>query len=157
MKTLIVYATKTGTTQKAAKMIAEKLKDKPDMVDLNVTKKVDVLGYDFVLVGGPINMGKLNRTVKRFLAKNREALMAQRFGLFLACGYPKELDKYLAAILDADMLAHAEVKTDIGYAYYLDKLGPIGKRVVMELTNTTETVEAYKPGAIANIAKVING
>jgi len=157
MKTLIAYATKTGTTQKAAQMIAEKLNDKPDMVDLNTAKKVDISGYDFVLVGGPFGMGKLNGAVKKFIVKNRKALLATRFGLFLACGYPKELDKYLAAILDAEMLAHAEVKTDIGYAYYLDKLGPIGKRVVMELTNTTETIEAYKPEVIAKIAKIING
>lgn len=157
MRTLIVYATKTGTVKNAVGMIAEKLKQKPDIVDLEETKKIEIAGYDFVLLGGSIHMGRVNKTVKRFLAKNRKTLLGARFGFFLASGYPQELEKYFDAILDADLKAHAEIKTSIGYAYYLENMGPVWRRVVEQMANTSQSIEKYKPDAIMAIADIING
>lgn len=157
MKTLIIYASRTGTTEKAVQMIAEKLKETPDIINIGAVKKTDLSGYDFILVGGPIKMGRLYKSVKQFLAKNRAVLMTKRFGLFLACGYPQELENYFKVILDDAMREHAEVLTDIGYAYYLENMGPVEQRVVMQLANTQKSIEAYKPEAIQKIADVING
>jgi menaquinone-dependent protoporphyrinogen oxidase len=156
VKTLIAYASKTGTTEKAAQMIAEKLNEAPDMINIGAAKKIDLSGYDFVLVGGPIKMGRLYKPVRQFLAMNQAVLASKRFGLFVACGYPQELDNYIKVTLDDAMRAHAEVLTDIGYAYNLENMGPIEQRVVMQLAGTQQSIEAYKPEAIQKIADVIN-
>ncbi len=156
MKTLIAYATKTGTAEKAAEMIAEKLNEKPDVVNIGTSKTPDLSAYDFILVGGPIHMGRVNKAVKKFLAKNKKVLLSKRFGLYLACGYPEEIEKYFNAILGEGLKPRAEILSDIGYAYYLEKMGPIAQKVVFEFVKINETVEAYKPEAIQAIADTIN-
>ncbi|MEX1307458.1 MAG: flavodoxin domain-containing protein [Eubacteriales bacterium] len=157
MKTLIAYATQTGTTEKAAEMIADKLKAKPDIVNIGATKTIELSGYDFILVGGSIRMGKVNKAVRRFLANNKQALMSTRFGLFLACGYPEEVENYYNVILDEDLKSHVTITAEIGYAYYLDEMGPIARKIISQLASISETTEKYNLKAIQAIADVING
>ena len=52
MKTLILYASKTGTTQDCARSLAQKIPDST-LVDL-CAQKPDPSGYDQVIVGGSI-------------------------------------------------------------------------------------------------------
>ena len=99
MKTLIVYATNSGTAQKAAQMINDKLKDKADVVNLNEEKAPDLSSYDFVAIGGSVMMGRLQRSVRRFIKKHKQQLQEKRMGLFVACGFPENLSDYIKAIL----------------------------------------------------------
>ena len=76
LKTLIVYATKTGITEKCAKTINKKIQDS---TLVNIQKeKVDMRDYDFIIVGSPIRMGMIDKKIKAFLQKNRQYLKTKK-------------------------------------------------------------------------------
>ena len=68
MKTLIIYASKTGTTEKCAKEINRQLKDSKVINILN--QKEDINRYDLIVVGTPVRMGMINKEIKKFLISN---------------------------------------------------------------------------------------
>ena len=69
MKTLIIYASKTGTTQKCAKRIKEQLKD-ATVVNID-NQKEDISQYDLIVIGSPIRIGMMDNRIKKFLINNR--------------------------------------------------------------------------------------
>ena len=98
MKTLLVYASQSGTTAKAAALLAQRLGG-CDLVDITKKKAAahcDAAGYDAVIAGSYVRMGALAPTVVAFLDRNRAALQDRRCGLFLL-GY---FEEYSAQYLD---------------------------------------------------------
>ena len=65
MKTLIIYASKTGTTEKCAKEINRQLKDSKIVNILNQNE--DINKYDLIVIGTPIRMGMIDKKIKKFL------------------------------------------------------------------------------------------
>ena len=65
MKTLIAYASKTGTAEKCARMLAERLPD-ATLCDL-CKEKPDPGAYDQVIVGGGVRMGALHVDARQYL------------------------------------------------------------------------------------------
>ena len=52
MKTLIVYASKTGTTEKCAGKIGQNLKD-ATIINLSARQNEDINKYDKIIIGTP--------------------------------------------------------------------------------------------------------
>ena len=70
MKTVILYETKTGTTEKCANLLAEKLND---VTVINLRKgALDLNSFDCIIVGGSIRIGALNKYAKKFIEKNKQ-------------------------------------------------------------------------------------
>ncbi len=92
MKILIIYASKTGTTEKCAKMISTKLKD---TTIINIyTQNQDINQYDWILVGTPIRMGMIDRKIKSFLMNNLECLKTKKTAYFICCGFNENWKRY---------------------------------------------------------------
>ena len=105
MKTLIVYCSSHGTTEKAVQLISEWMEGEVLAVDLKRDKiSYDVRDYDFVIIGGSIHAGSIQGRIKHFIGKHHDILMTKKLGLFLCCwrdgkiaieqfenAYPKEL------------------------------------------------------------------
>lgn len=69
-KVLVVYYSRTGNTEKMAKMIAEKLAEKEITVDLKRVEEVNIdslLDYDGYIVGSPNYFGTMASEVKKFI------------------------------------------------------------------------------------------
>jgi menaquinone-dependent protoporphyrinogen oxidase len=108
MKTAIVYMSKHGTTEKVVKIISEHLTRRSyDVFNLRYNKNPDISGYDFVIIGGSIHVGMVQKRVKQFCLNNASLLIAKKVGLFLCCmevgekateqfnnAYPAELRKH---------------------------------------------------------------
>ena len=69
MKTLIVYASKTGTTERCAEILGQNLKD-ATIINLTETQNEDINKYDLIIIGSPIRMGLIDKRVKGFISKN---------------------------------------------------------------------------------------
>ena len=81
MKTLIAYATKTGTARSCALILAELL---PGSKLCDLSKELpDPAPFDAVVVGGSIRMGTLHADAQRFLRKYRTTLLTKRTAYFL--------------------------------------------------------------------------
>ena len=92
-KTLIVYGTRYGATAEVAKEIARILKDQYDLsvqlINLSEKKIKDVSGYDNIVLGSGIKMGRWTGKAKRFLKKNFEG---KKLAVFVCSGRAGETD-----------------------------------------------------------------
>ena len=55
LKILIIYASKTGTTEKCAKNLGTKMENAKVINIYNQTENID--NYDLIVIGSPIRMG----------------------------------------------------------------------------------------------------
>lgn len=86
MKTAIVYMSKHGTTEKVVKIISEHLTHQSyDVFNLRNNKTPDISEYDFVIIGGSIHAGMVQKRVKQFCISNANVLLDKKVGLFLCC------------------------------------------------------------------------
>src|SRR5665647_1839513 len=86
MKTAIVYMSKHGTTAKIVKIISEHLTHQSyDVFNLRNDNTPDISGYDFVIIGGSIHAGMIQKRVKQFCINNTIILLDKKVGLFLCC------------------------------------------------------------------------
>jgi menaquinone-dependent protoporphyrinogen oxidase len=86
-KILVTYATKYGSTEELAGIIAEELHRRGHEVDCLAAGGVKSVGsYAVVILGSPIYMGKLLSEAVDFTKRYRDDLKARRFAAFVV-GY----------------------------------------------------------------------
>lgn len=105
MKTLIAYASKTGTTEKCARMLAEKIEN-ATLADL-CAQKPDPSAYDQVIVGGSVRMGSLHVDARQYLDGAKPILLTKPLGIFLCAGFTDKADAIFANNVDASLRDHA--------------------------------------------------
>ncbi len=106
-KALVAFGTKYGTTAKVATKIAEVLRGNgidASVVDLRKPDEVVTDGYDLVVVGSSIIMGKWSKGALDFLERNKEAWSRKRVAMFVCSGNvytdPDKIETYRKAYLD---------------------------------------------------------
>lgn len=91
---LIVYASKTGTTATAAKLLCDRLRGRDVTLCTTDAPEADPTAYDIVVIGGCIRYGKLYKPVREYLQKWDAVLAEKQTGYFLLCGYPDSMEEY---------------------------------------------------------------
>lgn len=100
MNILIAYASKSGTTKDAAELLGAHFSlHNVSYADL-ATEMPRVENYDVIVVGSYVRAGKIAKTVAEFLKKNREAILARPFGLYLCCNFTDKAVDYFKANMD---------------------------------------------------------
>ena len=112
MKTLIIYASKTGTTEKCAKEINRQLKD-CKIVNI-LTQNEDINEYDLIIVGTPIRMGMIDKKIKKFLINNIENLKSKKVAYFICCGFNENWKSYYEQNIPKDLLDTAIIYDTFG-------------------------------------------
>ena len=93
MKVLIAYAGKTGTTEKAAKMLAKHFGN-AELADLR-TSSPDPRKYDVVIVGSAIRIGMVMKCVRRWLTDNWDVLRDKKKALFICNAFLEQAPRIL--------------------------------------------------------------
>jgi menaquinone-dependent protoporphyrinogen oxidase len=77
-KTLLVaYATKHESTHEVAEAIADRMQVLGHRAEVRAAREVESLdGYDGVVLGGALYMGRWHRDARHFLSRHRDALAA---------------------------------------------------------------------------------
>lgn len=91
MRTLIIYATKSGTSQYCASLLARQIEDCA-IFDLSKAEP-DIAPFDTIIIGSGVRMGKLYRPVLNFIKKNEALLLEKRTAFYLCNAYPDTLQK----------------------------------------------------------------
>ena len=149
MKLLVVYAGKTGTTEKAAALLGKKLvmlNADVDVYDLcNDTPSPK--GYDGVAVGGSIRMGMLHAKAKRFLVVNEEKLLPLPFGVFCCrCG-TDDTRALLAKSVPEKLLARAADAASFGGEMDINTLRGFD-RFVAKMVSKSDSAGTFHSGGI---------
>lgn len=91
---LVAYATKHGSTAGIAEAIGKELTAAGLSVEVKEMKNVQSpAGYDAVVIGGPIYMGKVMDEVKKFVARHQEKMAAMPIAAFAVGLSPASTDE----------------------------------------------------------------
>lgn len=151
MKTLIIYASKTGTTEKCAKRINTLLKDSKMVNILNQNE--DMNKYDLIIIGTPIRMGKIDKKIKKFLISNIETLKSKKVAYFICCGfnenyksyYEKNIPKYLldCAIIYDTFGGEMDIQKQKGFDKFIAKMVSKNTDKNREIKILNENIERF--------------
>lgn len=157
MNTLIVYATKHGTTEKCAEKLKEELEGEVELVNLEKMNKIDLGRYDQVIIGGSVYAGRVRKPVSQFCMQHLEELNHKRLGLFL-CGIAEgeDADKELNSIYPPELLRAAVAKEFFGGEVNIDQMNFFEKFIMKKVANTTTNLSKIREDKIMDFAKAMN-
>ena len=108
MNILVAYASKSGTTKEAAELLAQGLTcHAVTLADLSETTPVPG-DFEYIVLGGPIRMGKAHKALRRYLSRFDAELCAVPHTLFLCCSIPHQFEHYAEHTYSRELLQSAE-------------------------------------------------
>lgn len=156
---LVAYTTGEGQTAKVAAHVADGLRERGHRVDVvDVARPrapIELDGYDGVLLGASIHVGKHQPAVTTFATRQREALAARPSGFFQLClssavDDPErraEAEGYIEAFADATGWA-PDLTASFGGALRYSEYGfvkrALMKRIAADATGDTDTSRDYE-------------
>ena len=94
MNTLILYATKSGASDRCAHILADRLGG-CTVCSLSAPLP-DITHYDRVIIGSGVRVGKLYKPARQFLTTQQDILLGREFAFFLCNALPNEFEKTVA-------------------------------------------------------------
>ena len=104
MKTLIIYATKSGAARESAELLAAKL---GNCTLCNASKPLPAIDADALIIGSGVRMGKIYRPAKNFIQKNSRLLLSKKLAFYLCGAYPETLQDAIEKNIPKDLARHA--------------------------------------------------
>ena len=129
LKTLILYASKYGTTRKLAKRIAKGFDD-ATVCNLKDGDIPPVSGFDCVIIGSPVYGGSIQKEAKDFILQTKTALYEKEFGLFLSGTNADDEDKYFQENFPAGVLRAAKATAFLGGIFDASQTGRLTRFIV---------------------------
>ncbi len=151
MKTLIVYGTKYGTTEKAAKILQERLPGQVELVNLKENSRPSMKDYDVVLVGSAVYGGGIRKEVRRFFDHQKGELFQKPFGLFLAAGNTLEVKRNYVVYVGKDVFDKAGIREHIGFGFDFSKMNFLEKVITKKGAKVNKDMESINYQGIENI------
>ena len=156
-KTLIIYASKYGTTETCASLLQKHLKDGAVLQNLAQQPKADLDAYDTVVLGGAVYAGRANGKLRRFCSANEQALLSKRLGLFLCMmeegdGAVKQLEQNYSQALREKAL----VMDYFGGEFLFSKMGWLARKIIKMMSKGDEDVHTIREDAIKAFAEKLN-
>ena len=134
MNILIVYTSKTGTTEKCAKKLSESLGNDVRLIKLKDAKGENLASYDVVILGGNIRAGKAPSKLKKYIKKNPE-LTNKKLGIFLCfADVSEKLDEYLTNNFDEEFLKNCDVKGHFGGEFHFDRMNFMIRKIIKKMS-----------------------
>ena len=114
MKTGIIYASKSGNTEKIAKALAQKIKGEVKLIPISKAKSACLLKYDFIIIAGSIHYGRIQGEIKSFVNKNSKTLLGLNYGLFISCAMRENEHDYLIKSFGEEIVKSALISSSFG-------------------------------------------
>lgn len=145
MKSIIIYSTRYGSTAKVAELIQKGLGCDCTLVNIMKESAPPLDAFDTVILGGSIYVGKVQKELTEFVAKNLKLLLSKRIGLFLCAGAPKqeERDRELKGAFSPELLTHAAAKDVLGYAFTFEKMRFFDRLIMKKIKGDAVSASEY--------------
>lgn len=158
MKSVICYASKTGTTKKAAEMLKEQISDAV-LCDLE-KEKINVADYDCVIVGGSIRMGQIHKAAKKFVTDHMSELMEKKCAFFICNGFADQAETFLVQNFGQELLSHSICASSFGGELDVMNLKGMDKFIAKAVTNSmkdnSQAIPKLLPENIKQFAEAVN-
>jgi len=144
MKIAIIYASKYGTTERVAGLIADKLRESNDitLIPLKDNPNPDIGGFETVILGTPVYAGQANKKMKSFCAANEAVLLQKETGLFV-CGMepdPAKRAKELEDAYPAVLRKSAKATGFLGGAFLFEEMNFAERFIIKKIAKTDQSV-----------------
>jgi menaquinone-dependent protoporphyrinogen oxidase len=164
MSTLIVYATRYGTTARYAAALRETLGAGAEVVRLrrlsgerrrDMETALDAASV--VVIGGPIYAGRIRPEVSRFCERYRSKLLERRVALFICCLETGDRAKEeLEAAYPVWLTAHAVSRRILGGEVRLRALRPLDRFLFTRFAGQLRDASRLDLSAVSALAAVID-
>jgi menaquinone-dependent protoporphyrinogen oxidase len=156
MKTLIVYTTRHGCTEKCVEILRQSLPGAVDVVNLRkkITQDFSLGEYRVVLIGGSIHAGQVQKSVRAFCRDFSEGLKSTTLGLFLCCMErgEKAQDQFDQAF-PQDLRGHAAACGLFGGEFDFEKMNLLERAIVKKVAGIESSVSQIAKEAIEQFAR----
>lgn len=148
MKTIILYASKYGTTKDCATHLHDNISGS---VLHDLAKPAPPLErFDHIIIGSPVYAGKFARSVRELITFKAPMLTNKRCTIFFCGMTPKLFDKVIATNIPDDLRSHATI-VPVGGAFRLERMKSL-QRLLLRLTGVRESINQVNVSALDRIA-----
>jgi len=142
MKILVLYASKYGCTEDCAKYLKSKLIHETKIVNLKNHGMIDLQQYDWIIIGGSIYVGKIQKEVKHFCERNLQILLTKKVVLFMCCTTPEQVNDFFKSNFQSQLLKHAVETVNFGGELRQNKMGFFDKKITAMVSKSeTKKIE----------------
>lgn len=128
MKTLIIYSSKHGSTQKVVSYLQEHLSC--DTINILTTPVPSIVDYDLIILGGSIYYGSIHSKLTQYIESELDLLLTKKIALFLLCMMSEETAaEQFNHNFNQTLLNHSCADGFFGGVLEKDSLNPIEKLV----------------------------
>jgi menaquinone-dependent protoporphyrinogen oxidase len=154
MRTLIVYATQHGCTQKISKQMKDYLGGDVTLVNLKKGSLPSLKIYDRVIIGGSIHAGQIQKKVKEFCNYHLAELQQKELGLFICCMEEGETaQKQLQNAYPEELFLNAKVSAVFGGAFDFGRMNFFEKMIVKKVSRVKESTSKVDFEAVRSFSK----
>lgn len=153
MKSIILFTSKYGCTEKAAYLLKAQLGDETEVVNLMNVKEPSLDQYDTVILGGSIYFGKIQKEMKEFSNKFQTKLSGKHLGLFICAGAKGEqAAQELKSSFPEKLYNHSITNEVFGDEIYTEKLSRIDRFVIRMVKGKNKGVNGLSMDTIERFA-----
>jgi len=156
MKTLILFSSRYGATEKCANLIMKELRDDVDVINLRNGEFRDIGNYDIILIGGGVYAGKLQSEITKFIEANEDCLRNKKVGIFLCCKDSEKTAEYAKANLPDWLINGLFLLENTGYEINFERMNFFEKFLFKTLFKIKKSYSELKYDSIEKIANKVN-
>lgn len=142
MSAIVIYSTKHGAAASCAEILSDKAQG--DIIVANVKDDPDFSGFDTVILGASVYVGKIQPEMTRFCTKNLETLLKKKIGLFISSGDHTERGREYLKLFGDNIYAHASARELFGDEIHWETMNLMEKlamRIIKKARGSSSSLE----------------
>ncbi|MCB8995335.1 MAG: flavodoxin domain-containing protein [Bacteroidales bacterium] len=157
MKSVIIFESLHGSTEKCAKLLAGKVNSDIELARLQDKKDLDIEKYDTIIIGGSIHHGMIHSRIEKFIHNNHSILMSKNVGFYLCCMEEGEVaKKQFETAYPEDLRRKAFAKGLFGGEFNFGKMNFFEKKMTQKITGINSSVSKINLEEIDKFAAKVN-
>lgn len=153
MKTIIIYTTNHGCTEKAVEELSQQLSGDVLRVDLRDDPSPSIEEFDRVIIGGSIHAGKIQKVVREYCTSNLNRIQQKEVGLFICCMYEPEIAREeIKNAFPEELHQLAKTEAIFGGEFNFHKMNFMEKMLVKKIANVHESISKIDHSSIEKFA-----
>lgn len=160
MKIAIIYSTSSKSTKKACKILSNKIKATVQLIPIENAKTACLLKYNFIILAGSNNNGKVQGALKRYISRNIKTLQEKPIALILNCEEERYSKNNLNSTFSQTLVDSSLISSNFGYELNPDEGNFIERKKTNNIINKYKKEGKNLPilnmDEIENFANYIN-
>ena len=156
MKTLVIYSSKYGATEKCATMLKDKLGVDCTLANIALESHPNTDAYETVMIGSSIYAGKMKSDIISFVKNNEVKLKEKNIGLFLCCkDQGSEALSYIGQNMPTWVIEKAFIQSAFGHEINLEKMNFVERNILKMIFKVKESYSKIDENQIDEVVEAI--